>query len=161
MNEKPIEKQKIVEMWVQNQPTGGLTYETSCMVCQKRPARNAPRNLQDAVLAMVDIAVSGELHDEIPIPTHRTACLNPDAEWVFNHGCKDCLASIPEEIKSPEGESFPVLVKWVDKLPIFPNDVAITEIPAELPRKISDEMCRNRGLNPDDYEKNKEGWKDK
>ena len=161
MNEKTKEKQKIVEMWVQNEPTGGLTYETSCNICQKRPAKDAPRTLEDAVLAMIDIAVRGDLHDEALIPTHRTACLNPDEVWVFNYGCKECLMHIPEEIPNPEGELFPVKVEWVDKLPIFPNDVAITEIPAELPRQISDEMCKIRGINPDEYEKKKDGWKEK
>ena len=121
---------EIIEIYVQRKATGGATYETGCLICQGKGS------------GLINI---------VPIPTHRTACYDrEEKEWVFRYVCRDCTLA--------RGKPKELLFVWIDKLPLYPDDLAITEIPKQFENgewqidgRELEEWYAERNLNPDDY----------
>lgn len=113
---------KVMEVMAERKSLGGWTYETGCGGCQGK---------------------GSGLINMIPLPTHRTACYNEeDEEWVFNYICRDCAKHCPPFLK----------FVWVDKLPIYPDDLAVTEIPKELNEEGKEAWCDDRKIHKEEYD---------
>jgi len=112
---------KRVNIYIQKLATGGDTYETGCLVCQGQ---------------------GSGLINMFPLQTHRTVSTDEDTgELIFNYVCNDCVKTGPPHFDWV----------WVDKLPIFPDDIAITEIPDFLDEYGKKQMCKDRNIRHDDY----------
>ena len=110
-----------MNIYIQKSATGGNTYETGCLICQGE---------------------GSGLINMVPLPTHRTVSTDLETgELIFNYICKSCVDSGP-----PNFTWF-----WVEKLPVFPDDIAITEIPSYLDEWGKRQMCKDRNIKHDDY----------
>ena len=117
-----VKKGNRLSIYIQNNATGGNTYGTDCLICQGK---------------------GKGLINMVPIPTHRSVSRDiENGDLIFNYICKACTKNSPDHFDWV----------WVDKLPVFPDDLAITEVPRELNKEGKRIWCEERGINYEDYE---------
>ena len=91
-----VEEGNRLSIYIQNNATGGDTYDTNCLICQ------------------------GEgkgLINMFPLPTHRAVSRDiENGDLVFNYICKDCTKNSPDHFDWV----------WVDKPYELPMPVSLT-----------------------------------